>query len=359
MSVEVGGLFKNIKKTEKDKKFKEIQMSDVITIRVKTVSPLLQMDSEGLQRKRYVVENGHFYREPFWSANGFRGALRRVATKTLGDAVAKKEPGFTYNAENMYLYASGAGADKKSIEKVTPVSLQCVREKAPILSLFGAGLSQISGKTAVSDLRVSDNQENGVDKYRIVEKNDKEYAFSNFLESHTYYRDDVAVKQGVLSNLIDQEDINEWIKEHYKAVVVSKEAKKSSGDNNAKESESHMQQPVTVECITPGTMLTTCINPISGYDFTDIELGCLVKSLVTLAPLQIGAAKRYGYGRLDWEVAINGEALFELERDSDFTANYSMTVTDKAKELMGVYEKWLEDNATSENIDIANIIKSC
>lgn len=360
-SVSVGGLFKNNggkdeKKTQ-NKKHKEIQMKDVITIRFKTVSPLLQMDSEGKQRKRYVFEDGHFYKDPFWSANGFRGALRRAATRTLGEAVQKKNSDFKFDAENMYLYASGAGADRKSIENVTPEIEAKVREKAPILSLFGAGLSQIAGKTAVSDIRVSKHQLNDVEKYRFIKSGDNEFAVSNFIEEHTYYRDDVATKQGMLSELIDQEQISKWVKEHYAAVMIAKEKKKE--DANLKESVSHMQQPVSVECIVPNTIMTTSINPINYSKFNDVELGCLVKALTVLAPQQIGAAKRYGYGMLDWQVRINDELLFELERDSDFISNYILSLSDKAKGIIAVYDEWLDKNATDESIDIKNIIKEC
>lgn len=352
----IGGLFDNISIDDKNNlKYKEIRMNDVITVSLRTVTPLLQMDTDGEQRKSYVNENGYSYKEPFHSANGFKGALRRMATRDLGNAVKAKDNEFKFNPENLYLYSSGAGADKKSIEKVMPKIEQAVREKAPILSLFGAGLSQIAGKTAICDIRISQNQNDGLDKYKVIERDSGNFAISNFLESHTYYRSDSLKQQDFLSDLIDQDDVNKWLEEHQKAVIRAKESKKS-GESD-KESTSNMQQPVTVEFIKPNTKLATSINPINYDEFSDVELGCLVKSLINLSSMQIGAAKRYGFGRLDWDVVLNGEQLFTLERDRDFTANYDMIISQKAKDIVAVYDKWLDENATAENIDIKNIVK--
>ena len=349
-----GSIFDTVQhEVNENKKYKEIIMNNVIELRVETATPFLQMDTNGEQRKRYVNEDGYSYKEPFWSANGLRGMLRRVATRDLIAAINKKEPDYKIDAENLFLYTSGAGADKKSIENVNSNNEAFVRASAPILSLFGAGLSQIAGKTAVEDFKISSNEE----KYVTYKRDDKEYATSKFLDSHTYIRDDTSIKQEILSEMIDQEDIKRWQEEHYKNVANAKNAKKDDKTGKTKESESNMQQLVTVESIKSGTKLVSSINPINYKEFTDIELGCLIKTLISASSLQIGSAKRYGYGRFNWDVSLNGEKLFYLKRDKDYTPYYELEITEKANEIVKVYEKWLDENATSENIDIKKILE--
>ena len=64
------------------------------------------------------------------------------------EIIRKKEPNYKLKAEEFYLYSSGAATDRKSIDNISWEEIPKVREKAPILSLFGAGLSSISGKWA-------------------------------------------------------------------------------------------------------------------------------------------------------------------------------------------------------------------
>ena len=351
-----GSIFDNIEHnvSNNKKQYKEIIMNDVIEIAVETVTPFLQMDTNGEQRKRYINVDGFNFKEPFWSANGFRGMMRRVATRDLISAILKKEVDFKINAENLFLYTSGAGADKKSIENVNHNNEDFVRAAAPILSLFGAGLSNIPGKTATEDFRVSATH----DRYRVHKgKDDKEYAVSNSLESHVYVRTDTSKDQGILSEMIDQEDIKRWQDEHLKNVANAKKAKKEDSTGNTKESDSNMQQLLTVEAILSGTKLVSSINPINYNNFTDIELGCLIKTLVSASALQIGSAKRYGYGRFNWDVSLNREKLFYLKREDDFTPYYELEITQKGKEVIAIYDKWLLENATSLNIDIKDILK--
>jgi CRISPR type IV-associated protein Csf2 len=349
-----GSIFDNTKHNIDDnKKFKEIEMNDIIELKVVTVTPFLQMDTDGEQRKRYVNEDEFSYKEPFWSANGIRGMLRRVATRDLILAINKKEPDYKLNAENLFLYTSGAGADKKSIDNVDSSNEAFVRASAPILSLFGAGLSNIAGKTAVDDFRISSAQK----KYISYIKNDKEYAISKYLETHTYVRDDSSIKQEILSEMIDQDDIKRWQEEHSKNVANAKKAKKEDVTGNTKESTSNMQQLLNVEAIMSGTTLISSINPINYSKFTNIELGCLVKTLVSASTLQIGSAKRYGYGRFNWDVSLNKEKLFFLKREKDYTPHFELTITQKGKDIIAIYDNWLSKNATSQNIDIKDILK--
>ena len=64
-------------------KYSTITMQDTFNITAITVSPLMQMDQNSEQRKRFILVDGVYFSEPFFSANGFRGLLRRVRAQKI------------------------------------------------------------------------------------------------------------------------------------------------------------------------------------------------------------------------------------------------------------------------------------
>lgn len=102
---------------ELNHKYTTIAMKDTFNITATTVSPLQQIDQNGEQRKRYQISDGIYFNEPFFSANGFRGLLRRVMTKDMINIIRKTEPNFKLKAEEFYLCSSGSSTDRKSIDK--------------------------------------------------------------------------------------------------------------------------------------------------------------------------------------------------------------------------------------------------
>jgi len=232
-------------------KHSTIKMQDTFNITATTVSPLMQMDQNGEQRKRFILVNGVYFNEPFFSANGFRGLLRRIMTKDMVEIIRKKEPNYKLKAEEFYLYSSGAATDRKSIDNISWEEIPKVREKAPILSLFGAGLSSISGKCAVSDLKPISSHKN----IKIVQEND-EIELKKIMpltQNQIFFRTDDFLKDTILKPLVDFDDITSWQKNHIKAVQTSKE-KKKSGETD-KETDSNIAQVIDIESIMPNVTL--------------------------------------------------------------------------------------------------------
>ena len=97
-------------------KHSTIKMQDTFNITAITVSPLMQMDQNDEQRKRFILVDGVYFNEPFFSANVFIGLLRRIMTKDMVEIIRKKEPYYKLTAEEFYLYSSGTSTDRKSIE---------------------------------------------------------------------------------------------------------------------------------------------------------------------------------------------------------------------------------------------------
>lgn len=328
-----------------------IHMQDTITITATTVSPLLQMDENGEQRKRYTYIEGLPYQEPFYSANGLRGLLRRVMTKDMIHFIKEKEPNFKIKADELYLYASGASTAKKSIENISWEEKIKLRAKSPILSLFGAGLSGIEGKTAVCDLVPISKMK----KIRILKDSDNvEYKkIMPLTQKQTYFRTDDNIKKNMLTELVDQEDVSLWKENYNKLVTMSKELKKSG--EKKKEENSHIAQIISLESILPNITLSSSINPLYGHNFTDIEIGLLLKALIEVSNMQLGASKRLGFGVLEWNIEFKSQTMFSTIVDKDYIFNREVIISKKCKEFINTYNKWAKTNYSSK-IDIKSLL---
>lgn len=345
---------KEFENNNKTNKTKEIIMSDAIRITATTVTPLLQIDETGTQRKMYVYEDGQKGQIPFFSANGFKGALRRVAFKAQALEIEKQDKGIHISPEMFYLYSSGAALDKAAVDAtITPANEMTIRKNTPILSLFGAGLSNIEGSIAVADLAPSKKSERFV-KYEDSEG--KERTRSSLIGRNTFFRTDAIKDAGLWRALVDYDDILAWNTEYTK-----KAAQKVKNDKG-KEEQSHIQQPVEVDFIIPGVKLTSSINKKYGFitdgekkdGLSDLEIGCLVSSLVELSKYQIGSAKRISFGILDWEVEYKGQLLFSTKSNPDYVLEKNTVISDEGAKYILVWNNWLQENATKLNLaDIA------
>lgn len=325
---------------ELEKQHIVLTMQDTINITVTTISPLVQLDLNKNQRKRYVLIDGEYFNEPFFSANGFRGLLRRMMTKDMVEIIRKTDPKYNLTAEEFYLYTSGAATDKKSLDALSWKEVEELRIKTPILSLFGAGLSNISGKCAVGDFKPIHTQKN----VRLVQNGEEiTKKMLPLTQTHTFFRTDNLLKNNnIFASLVDVEDINNWKKEYDKSVHISKEKKKNNEEQS--EQNSHISQVIEIESIMPNVTLTTSINPIYGQKFTDIEIGLLLKTLLEISKMQIGSHKRLGYGVLDWHVELCGQAMFSTICDKDYIFNKNYSVSQSCKEKIALYDSWAINN---------------
>ena len=340
-----------------DKDFEElalkhttITMKDTFNITATTISPLQQIDQNGEQRKRYQIADGIYFNEPFFSANGFRGILRRLMTKDMINIIRETKPNFKLKAEEFYLYSSGSSTDRKSIDSISWEKISTLRANAPILSLFGAGLSGISGKCAISDLKPITSML----QIKVL-KNDKmtKESIMPLTQNQIFFRTDDFLKDTMLKQFVDEDDIKKWKDTHVKAVSKSKELKKSGKTN--KETDSNIAQVIDCESIMPNVTLSNSINPIHGHEFTDIEIGLILSALLEISKMQIGSQKRLGYGVLDWNIELNGESMFSTICDKDYIFNKTINLSTKCKEYIYIYETWARENYSSK-IDIDSLI---
>jgi CRISPR type IV-associated protein Csf2 len=321
---------------------KEINVQKTLNITAKTVTPLHQTAPSGSQRRRFIYENGERGSVPFFSANGLRGAIRRIATRQQVEAAKRIDPDFSKKVtpEIFYLYTSGAGLSSISVETVvTPENETQIRADHPILSVFGAGLSGLPGKLAVADLFPSSDTELFIE----TEKG----RFPAILGSNTFFRVDSIRNSGLWRGVLDVEEIQKWRDEYTELVIAGKQKKSDDGEEKAKEENSHIQQPVEIDFIIPGVTLTSSISGLYGDDsLTDVELGMVLSALKELSRHQIGAHRRIGFGVLDWTVESSGEVLFRTTSAPDYVLDRTTVVTEAGQKLIDAWEDWLKDNAT-------------
>lgn len=330
---------------------KEIKGTDVFEIDLVCVTPLAQISPNGGQTKRYFYQDDTFLQEPFYTSNGFRGFLRRVAFMDLVEHIKDFE-NYKPKGEETYLYTSGNGGDKKSILMVTNWEKeQKVRKASPLLSLFGAGLGNIAGKVAIDEL-VTPNIEN---KFIEGKKaNGEPYKISKFLGRNGETRADSLLNDDI-QMIIDSEDAQRVSQSIRAEAETAKKAKKEGVETDAKQQ--NAQMIFDVEYLIAGTPLKTAINPICNYEFTDVEKGCLLSIMISASQSQTGAYKRKGFGRLNWNVKLNGEQLMSAIRDSECHSYIKIEVSQKGKELLKKYKDFLNENIKSSNdILIENMI---
>ena len=131
----------------------EVKKADFL-IDVKTVTPMLQIEPTAstnkdkltkasnvvTKKRKYVGENGKLTDVPFFSANGYRGILRRNITKTIFDVIEEKD-NKKFGLKSIHLYASGGGTSNEGIDALTYEGVRTTRLKNPFISCFGGRIS--------------------------------------------------------------------------------------------------------------------------------------------------------------------------------------------------------------------------
>lgn len=128
---------------------------------------------------------------PYLPANGIRGLLRRLATKKLVDAVKENDKIEELKDTDLHAMLSGSGVSKSGLKFK---EIEEIREKNPILSLFGTGIL-ISGKLKVAD----------------ATPQDKENA-KNLVRRQTFVKVDDILMGTKFSQLYTKKQIEEWEK---------------------------------------------------------------------------------------------------------------------------------------------------
>ena len=283
---------------------------------------------------------------PYLPANGIRGLLRRLATKKLVDAVKENDKIEELKDVDLHAMLSGSGVSKSGLKFK---EIEEIREKNPILSLFGTGIL-ISGKLKVAD----------------ATPQDKENA-KNLVRRQTFVKVDDILMGTKFSQLYTKKQIEDWeksVEENSEARKKDRDSKKLAKETNeafdeeAKTKKSSIQHFAQREYIASGATF-------NGGFFLEkaskLELGMFLHALEGFMENgRLGSSQNIGFGVIDIHIEdVNNSLTMDRSSDSNyiFNADLDKSLENEFEEAYGAYAEFLK-KATKENIELISKFKS-
>ena len=352
-----------------------------LAIKVKVLSPLLQIDEQGTtnKRKRLIkIDRGEgmtlSVAIPFYSGNAVKnGLLRRpLANLVYGEAVKK---GVKIDPEDFFLAFAGGSLNIKT--SLDFDSLNNVKAKNKVISLLGSALL-FRSKIAVSDFTPEIKDGDKQKSWQIVvkqNKNDDSYfANSALICKDTNYKvDDIERQTQYATALITKEDIAKWMHKLEEERGQRKEDKKNkedgvpqvNGEENTKKTDT--ANVISTEYIIPGAVLCGSIG--FNEDLDDVEYGLLLLAIKEMVNKNLGAKTQIGYGVVDYEV-FETDKIGSEDMDTNELLIYSITDTNYILADKKIYDNFSEEhikciekaqdwikNITAEQVNLYPILK--
>lgn len=317
-----------------------------ITLTVKTVTPMCQIEGNTkIQNMDYItikqmskIINGNIVKIPIYTANGFRGLLRRKASEILAQKAMEK--GIDIKTTDFHLMFAGGG---NNFQKQPLEVENRARELNPVVSLFGTSLA-VEGKLSVTHLEPK-NVENYVNDYG-----------TSLVEKMVFIKKDDLLDRTKFSRFVKYEDIIEWEK-HNKEEIAQRNAdrsiEKEKEDKVKKTTIKHIQGRFYV---IPNTEFQGYIG--YKYPLTDIEYGLLLKALEAITDEQLGSTKNLGFGICEWKINTadgTSEIVSVPKRDNLYESDKNVFYDEDEEKAVEAFEKWLE-NISKENIEISKVL---
>ena len=337
-----------------------------LDIKATTVTPLCQIygveerqiagntaktNVTAIQTLPFFIKHGEDTKSvkiPVFTGNGFRGNLRRQATKLLIDKALEK--GHSLGKNSLSVAKSFHAMNAGSSVTYTNVSFDKedeIRALNPVVSLLGTSLA-ISGKIAVSPLvpRKFNTETGELEHYVAVSSNN--HMYSTVTSMKTSYKKDDIINNGIFSAALGEEVHKDWEQ-------LVKDSKDNSEASNL--GAGHV---LTHEEISSGVDMYGSIIP--SAPLTDIEKGLLLTSLINLTKKPLGALSASGRGKMDFTIVINGRS----HDDNDGVIRTSWNeygsrvvvnadLSKKAQGYIDSFNEWLED-LSEESIQVEKIL---
>lgn len=333
-------------------------------IDVTTVTPMLQIEPTAsnnkdkltmasnvvTKKRRFATENGKFVDVPFFSANGYRGILRRNITKEIFENISKKD-GKKFGIKSIHLYSSGGGTSNDGLKSLSYQETNDLREKNPFISCFGAGLSDIDGKLSVSDI-IPVNKTYNIDYQYAVRFDDTQRASILTplidMEAVQKHNEELDKLRLATKSLVKKEESlkklqieysnnpsDELLEEINELKIAVAEERDSKGMS--------YQQVYKAEMIFPNTQMSSSIGTRAGYELTELEKGMILFGLIQTSQQSIGSYSRIGWGTNIWEVKNSeGITLFKTTPDSKYILQKHTEITEAGRAILKPFEGWLE-----------------
>lgn len=282
-------------------------------------------------------------RIPCYTANGFRGLLRRKASEIIAEAATDK--GLTLTRSNFHLFYAGGGNNYAN-----PLSYDTtnkIKELNPIVSLFGASLA-VEGLLIVTNLL----PDNPMISMHENSKDGSFYAKSGAIRQTTLITKDDILSHTKYARFLSRHDIEEWEKYADKEHNDRDQEKKDKVDKESKTKKTTIKNIFTKEYVIPGLTLHCSIS--SKQPLNKIEYGLLLRALESTCNEQLGSSVNIGFGYTEYIIRNKSdEIIITSSRDPKLLSDCETTlIEDKNVEA---FDKWL-DNLKQENISIAELL---
>ena len=283
---------------------------------------------------------------PYLPANGIRGLLRRLATKKLVDAVKENDKIEELKDVDLHAMLSGSGVSKSGLKFK---EIEEIREKNPILSLFGTGIL-MAGKLKVAD----------------VIPPDKENA-KNLVRRQTFVKVDDILMGTKFSQLYTKKQIEDWeksVEENSEARKKDRDSKKLAKETNVASDEEAKTKKSSIQHFAQREYIASGATFNGGFFLekaSKLELGMFLHALESFMENgRLGSSQNIGFGVIDIHIEDVDNSL-TMDRSSDsnyiFNAELDKSLENEFEEAYGAYAEFLK-KATKENIELISKFKS-
>lgn len=283
---------------------------------------------------------------PYLPANGIRGLLRRLATKKLVDAVKENDKIEELKDVDLHAMLSGSGVSKSGLKFK---EIEEIREKNPILSLFGTGIL-MAGKLKVADVIPLDK------------KNAK-----NLVRRQAFVKVDDILMGTKFSQLYTKKQIEEWeksVEKNSEARKKDRDSKKLAKETNVASDEEAKTKKSSIQHFAQREYIASGATFNGGFFLekaSKLELGMFLHALESFMENgRLGSSQNIGFGVIDIHIEDVDNSL-TMDRSSDsnyiFNAELDKSLENEFEEAYGAYAEFLK-KATKENIELISKFKS-
>lgn len=348
-----------------------------IQIKFTTVTPLCQIvgvDEKKINGKQvkytavqkmpmYIMAGDEkvFVKMPVYTANGFRGKLRREATGLLYEKAIEKGLSLGKNALVIAKSFHAQNAGSNVTYNNCPLELEReIREVNPVVSLLGTSLA-ISGKINVSPMLPKEKDLEGNLVFPIAKSTgDVVKYFSKCASIVVSYKKDDLLTKSDNTKFFTFAQLNEW-----EQLVGESKSDKIAAEKFNKDKKEDEEKVKKVENLNAGHVISTEEVNV-GTDFygsivssdvlTEIEKGLLISSLVKMAKKPLGANNSHGRGKVNYEITF-GESIIRSEWNEYMSSStVSVTLDNEAQTYVNSFDEWLE-SIEEKNIQIGNMLE--
>ena len=327
-----------------------------VKIIAKNITPLAQIESSDKKEKDLTVITIKTLTKiindiptdiPIYTANGFRGLLRRIASDIICEEAKKKD--IKISTTDFHLMYAGGGNNFQD----QPIEIEeKVRELNPVISLFGTSLA-VEGKLALTHLEPV----NPLIKIKET-KDGNVYAESQLIKKIVMItKDEVLDHTPFALKILSKEDVKKWeefVEKNKKERAKDRASEKDNEDKTKKETIKHI---FAKYYLVPNTEMQGYLSNKTGFELTDTEKGLLIEVFKRLGKFPLGSTQNLGFGLMEYDIRFDEEDRISIKRQDNIFLDKveEDIINDDLVRAKKAFEEFL-NNLSEENITISKIL---